>query len=648
MGERDIRVLIVEDDPADAELIRRELERAGLAVSCRVVGEERAFVRALDEDAPHLILSDHRLPAFDGPAALEIARTRSPEVPFLFVSGAIGEEVAIEMLRRGATDYVLKDSLSRLGPAVRRALAEAEARAKSKQAEEALRVSEQKYRDVVENASDAVFVIQDGRIAFFNRRTEEQTGYGREELARLPFARVIHPEDRDVILDRLRRRLEGEDLPAVNSFRIVNAAGQERWVELNGLRILWEGRPAVLCFGRDVTEQRSLKDQYLQSQRLEAVGRLAGGVAHDFNNMLSVILGYADLLLLDTREQDPIYKPLKGIQNAAEHAGRLTRQLLAFSRKQVLRLAVLDLNRVVESTVRMLGRVIGEDVELVTLLAPGLWPVKADPGQMEQVLMNLAVNARDAMPGGGRLTLQTSNATVEAGHAAMHAGISPGAYVVLSVSDTGVGMDEKTRAQIFEPFFTTKEKDKGTGLGLSMVYGSVRQTGGHVWVVSEPGLGSTFKIYLPAAAGRAGAPPEPAAPAAVPGGKETVLLVEDEGGVREMARAILEKGGYRVLDAANAGEALLLAEAHPGRIDLVLTDVVMPRVSGRELAERLLKAHPDLRVLYMSGYTPETVSQPGGLEEDYPFIEKPFSPRALLARVREVLDRRRGGGGPAA
>jgi CheY-like chemotaxis protein len=369
---------------------------------------------------------------------------------------------------------------------------------------------------------------------------------------------------------------------------------------------------------------------------MEAVGRLAGGIAHDFNNLLTVISGRAQLVLGRMSHDSRDRRPLELIHKTSQRAAALTRQLLAFSRKQILQPKILDLNAVVSAVVPMLGRLIGEDVALVFEPKPHLAKIKADPGQLEQVILNLVVNARDAMPEGGKLTLETANVTLDAQYARQHAGVEPGAYVMLAVSDTGIGMDADTQVRIFEPFFTTKEPGKGTGLGLSTVYGIVKQSGGNIGVYSEPGKGTTFKVYLPRTEDLEEAPEQLLSPPQ--GGVETLLLVEDEDDLRELASEILQTYGYTVLVANRAREAAVLAERYAGPIQLLLTDVVMPEMSGRALAEQLAPLRPEMRVLYMSGYTDHAIVHHGSLDPDTHFIQKPFMPDGLARKVREVLD----------
>src|SRR5256886_1556195 len=409
-------------------------------------------------------------------------------------------------------------------------------------------------------------------------------------------------------------------------------------VDIESQPITFAGRPARLVLARDVTARRQLEDQLRQAQKMEAVGQLAGGIAHDFNNLLTAILGCTQLLLHATPPEDARREDVEEIKNAGLRAAELTRQLLAFSRRQVLAPKLLDMNSVVANMDKMLRRLIGEDVALVTELAADLGPVNADPGQLEQVLLNLAVNARDAMPQGGRLTIATANVVLTEEYAERHHRLPPGQYVLLAVSDTGVGMDEATQKHLFEPFFTTKEVGKGTGLGLATVYGIVKQSGGYIWVYSEPGHGTTVKVYLPRVPGAAEPLPVAAATPELRRGSEIVLLVEDAAPVRSLARKSLESYGYTVLEAADGPAALDLAARHPRGIDILVTDVVMPGMSRPELARRLAPLRHGMRVLYTSGYTDDAMVRQGVLRAGVAFLQKPFVPETLARKVREVLD----------
>jgi PAS domain S-box-containing protein len=401
-----------------------------------------------------------------------------------------------------------------------------------------------------------------------------------------------------------------------------------------------DGGVVFELFAEDVTERRALEHQLRQSQKMEAVGRLAGGIAHDFNNLLMVISGYSEFLLERLGAEPQLRGPAQEIASAAERASSLTRQLLAFSRKQMLAPRIVNLNDVATENIKMLTRMIGEDIDLVMVPSPNLWPVRADAGQIEQVIMNLAVNARDAMPSGGKLTIETSNVTLDEDYARVHAPLPPGDYVMVAISDTGNGMDNETQSHIFEPFFTTKGT-KGTGLGLSTVYGIVKQSGGYIWVRSELGRGTTFKIYLPRVAATGETATHAAAPIEyrkVEPGTETILLVEDEANLRYLARQYLEKQGYKVIEAADGAVAMQIAVAHEKVIHLLLTDVIMPGMNGRELAQRICEIRPNVKVLYMSGYTENVIGHNGMLDAGVRLLQKPFNLRDLKSKVREVLD----------
>ncbi len=527
----------------------------------------------------------------------------------------------------------------RVGDQIAGAIANALLFAQRQDAESALRESEEKYRLVVQNANDAIMVAQDGAIKFSNAKTEELTGYSAAELAEIPFVQHIHPEDRESFLQRNRDRRTGKTGPG-SSFRIRNKSGGEIWVELNSVAILWDGKPATLNFLRNITDQKTLESQFLQSQKMEAIGRLAGGIAHDFNNLLTIVNTHAQLGLSEAQEGDPLRDKFDAIQKAGERAANLTRQLLAFSRRQQTEMKVIDLNEVLIDLEKMLGRILGEDIELLCVLdrAPGM--VKADPTQIEQVILNLVVNARDAMPTGGKLTIETKVIDLTEEYAYTHLGMEPGRYVMLSVSDTGIGMAPETRERIFEPFFTTKEMGKGTGLGLSTVYGIIRQSRGHIWVYSEPGGGTTLKIYLPRADENASRSGAKLAGQTASGGNETILVVEDEEEVRLLAVQILRQHGYHVLEAANGGDALLLCEQWKEPIDLLLADVVMPEINGPDLARRLKFIRPEVQIVFMSGYTDNAILQNGVMESRMLFLQKPFTIQTLARIVREALDKR--------
>jgi PAS domain S-box-containing protein len=495
-------------------------------------------------------------------------------------------------------------------------------------------------QSIADHSPDAIVTAdQHGKITYFSRGAEAMFGCRAEEMIGESVAN-IYPGGLEEARE-IRRRLAAEG--PLRSYETGFLAKDGRRVEVSAsiamLRDAAGAEVGTLGVLKDIEERRRLEEQLRQSQKMDAIGRLAGGIAHDFNNLLTVIAGRAQMILSRIRPEEPIHRDATLVRTTADRAAALTQQLLAFSRKQVLQPQVLNLNRVVTGMQPMLARLIGEDIELSVVPAEGLGRTKADPGQLEQVIVNLVVNARDAMPEGGRLTIETADVEIDAAYASRHFSVAAGAYVMLAVTDTGSGMDEPTRSRVFEPFFTTKGPGKGTGLGLATVYGIVKQSGGDIQLYSEVGHGTSFKIYLPRVAEQViDALDARPAITAMPRGEETVLLVEDEPEVRDLAREILEGSGYTVLQACDPQEAVLMAERHAGPIRLLLTDVIMPRQSGRALAERLRPLRPEMHVLYMSGYTNEAIVRHGVLEPDTMFIQKPFTPAALGQKVREALD----------
>lgn len=513
---------------------------------------------------------------------------------------------------------------------------------------EALRASREQYRDLVELAPEGIFIQAEGRFAYANEAMARILGAARpEDLLGREVVDFVREDYRDLVRERTRQlREERHAVPLVAQVWL-RTDGTPVDVEVVAAPVDWEGKPGAQVFVRDVSARlaaerarRNLEEQLRHAQKMEAVGRLASGVAHDFNNVLTVINGYAQAALERLPPADPLRRDLEEVLRAGERAAALTRQLLTFSRKAPASPVPLDLNAVLAGMEKFLRRLIGSDVEIVSRPAPNLGRVMADPGQIEQVIMNLALNARDAMPKGGTLMLETARVELGAEAAERHLDLSPGPHAVLSVSDTGVGMDRETLARIFEPFFTTKGPGEGTGLGLSIVWAIVREAGGGIWVYSEPGKGTTFKIYFPEAkeaAGAAGTSVE-AAPA-LPRGTETVLVAEDERSIRRLIRELLTTLGYRVLEAADGDEALRVAKEYGQTIHLLLTDSVMPLMSGRDLACRVAAERPGIRILYMSGYTGPALAANGHGVAPANFLEKPFTPSALARKVREVLDR---------
>ena len=516
-----LRLLLVEDDPIDADLVVATLSEAGLTCITRRVDTRSDFLTALSEGAFDLILADYSIPGFDGMTALSLARQQASDVPFLFVSATIGEELAIDAMHQGATDYVLKQRLGRLVPSVQRALRERDERRERKKAEEALIQSEKQFR---------------------------------------------------------------------------------------------------------------------QAQKMEAVGRLAGGIAHDFNNLLTVIMGYSHVIAAELGREHPLHSKIEETQKAGERAAILVRQLLAFSRKQPLEPKNLNLNNVVANLESMLQRLIGADIRLAITLDPSNALVRADQAQLEQVIMNLVVNARDAMTQGGTLTIDTAQVELAKSPLYHVDPLPPGPYVKLSVRDTGSGMDRATQTHIFEPFFTTKEEGKGSGLGLSTVFGIVTQSGGGIDVTSRVGHGTRFDIFFPRVAADRQEALTLQGSVQPSGGTETILLVEDDSSVRTLLRDALQKLGYRVIEAKHGLEACLLASQEIDRLDLLLTDMVMPGMGGRELAQHLLTIKPDLRILFMSGFTDDIGILAGHEQGTSGFLQKPFTPELLARTVRKILD----------
>jgi two-component system cell cycle sensor histidine kinase/response regulator CckA len=624
-----IRVLLVEDNPGDARLIIEML---------RDVSESEFALERVDRLLPALerlsgagadvILLDLGLPDSSGLDTFERIRHGTTNEPIVVISGLNDERVALEAVRAGAQDYLVKGRIE--GQLLARVIRYAIER---KHAIEALREREERSRLLTEAAFDGIVVTVDGVIREANPGMRDILGYPLDEMLGRPVTDFIPTELHAEVGRRVREGVEGR-----YEFEVRRKDGRTILLEATTKNLPVGGRPGRISAVRDITSLRSLEQQLRQAQKMEAVGRLAGGVAHDFNNLLTAIFGYAELLAEDLPADHPGREDLKEIRTAATRASALTRQLLAFSRQQVLQPVVLNLNDVVENVDKMLHRLLGEDVDLEAHLARDLGNVRADAGQIEQVIMNLAVNARDAMPTGGKITIETANVDLDSGYADQHQPVVPGRFVMLAVSDTGTGMDQTTKAKVFEPFFTTKEAGKGTGLGLATVYGIVKQSGGYIWLYSEPSQGATFKIYLP----RVNAPVD--APVGVPesggtvAGTETVLVAEDDPLLLPLARELLTKLGYRVLGARNPAEALAAARGHEGEIDLLVTDVVMPGGGGFQLAQQLLAQRPTMRVLYMSGYTDEAVVRHGLLERGTNYLQKPFTPAVLARRVRDALD----------
>jgi two-component system, cell cycle sensor histidine kinase and response regulator CckA len=763
---KSLRVLNVEDSEADSELIHHHLMVAGYEeLILERVDTAKAMKAALDRQTWDVILSDYSMPEFSALHALNVLEKSGLDVPFIIISGTIGEKIAVDAMRAGANDYLMKDNLARLAPAIEREMEDAANRRMRRQAEMEIERQRDRLNTIIASVPGVVWEAwgqpdaATQQMNFVSDYVETMLGYSVHEWLSTPnfWLSIVHPEDRagaawrsaeafaggkkatnefrwiakdgstvwvestsvtvvdtngkpvgtrGVTIDISdRRRAEDASRDSEERYRLlfesnpdpifvmdrdsfkflaVNQAAVQTYgyahdelltmvladiwlppftaleddsrrrtlckhrrkdgtpldVELTGHALVLDGKGAYVILAHDITERRALEERFRQSQKMEAIGQLAGGIAHDFNNLLTAIGGFSDLGLSRLADGDPLRHDLEQIQRATQRAAALTRQLLAFSRKQVLLPTVVDLNVIVTEMEKMFRRLIGEDIALHTSLERGLGSIKADRGQIEQVIMNLVVNARDAMPYGGNISITTEAIQLRGDHGPQKLMLPGGPYVLLTISDTGIGMDEQTMTRIFEPFFTTKETGKGTGLGLSTVYGIIEQSGGSILVVSEVGRGTTFKVYLPKVSG---APQQerPGISRETLAGTETILLVEDDDMVRNLAVRVLTANSYRVLEASSAREALLLSERLGETIHIVIADMVMPEMNGRELAGRLLEIRPTVDVLFMSGYSDKAIVKQQVVDEKTPFLQKPFTPSALLNTVREILDRKR-------
>jgi two-component system cell cycle sensor histidine kinase/response regulator CckA len=632
-----LRVLLIENSQHDVDLILFELRDSGYRVEPTLVQTRDEFHCALKNGAFDVVLADYRLPGWCGLDAFADLRTAGRDTPFFLVTGTLGEEAAVDCIKQGISDYILKDRLKRLPVALNRALREKSLRDENQRAHEALRVSETRNRSLVEHAVYGIArVSSDGAFLDANPALCRMLGCGsHENVANLNLARDLFrfPEQYTRLMASCREfgQIHGTEA------EWKRADGGILAVRLHLRRLSSDGDPETFeMIAEDVTELRALERQLRQSQKFEAIGQLAGGVAHDFTNVVGAILGWAEMGLEHSRDNPAMTERFERIREQADRAAALTRELLAFARRQVLQPRPVDLNSVATSLQSLLDKVIDKSIEVKFRTAP-LDPVKADPTQLEQVLMNLCINARDAMPQGGRLVIETEMVELDEPYCRFYPYVTPGRYAVLSVSDTGSGMDPETRDRIFEPFFTTKERGKGTGMGLATVYGIVKQHGGFVHVYTEPSHGSLFRVYLPAIDGGVSQDMKTkstVASRAEMRGAETILLAEDHESIREMARQTLVSLGYRVLSAADGAEALRLAEhAQPA---LAILDVIMPKMGGSAAAGKLSQLYPGVRVVFTSGYSSESEMVPEGTAGRY--LQKPYSPTTLARLVREILD----------
>jgi two-component system, cell cycle sensor histidine kinase and response regulator CckA len=660
------RILYVEHHAADIDLTVRHFAETAPYFTLEVVHSATAALDHLQKSSIDLVLTDLRMPAMHALDLLKETKRRGFKIPFIIITGQGEEEEAVAALKLGAYDYIVKREgyRTQLPHAIENAIARAQLltinrqlqgellerqRAEAENARLLAETSahEQFVHSIVANVPGVVWETTGGRddpydqSNFVSEYVESMLGYSVQHCLSTKnfWLSIVHPEDKSRMANEAAEWFSSR-CGGRSQFRCIARDGHVAAVEVTStVKFDDNGNPVGLRgVTMDVTAKAKLEERLQEAQRMESIGRLAGGVAHDFNNLLTVINGYADMSLLDADPQDPVYVTLTEIRRAGQRAAELTNQLLALSRRQLLQPRSFSLNTLIEDGAKTLQRLLGEDIEVVWIGDPELGQVKADPGQMNQVILNLAINARDAMPRGGTLTLETRNTSLDESYANMHLSLEPGAYVMLGISDTGHGMDAETLSRVFEPFFTTKEVGRGTGLGLATVYGIIKQSGGSIWVYSEPGHGTTFKIYLP----RVDEPVSQSEDKPVEHGglrgSEAVLVVEDDESVRKLTCTALRKYGYEIIEAANAGEALLACEKRDRTLRLMITDVVMPQMSGRELADRLRQLRPEMKVLYMSGYTDDAIVRHGLLDPAVFFLQKPFTPSALAQKVRQVLD----------
>ena len=642
--DESLSILVVEDDDGLRRLIQKRLERKKFKVEALETGED-ALARLMS-NPDVLLLLDYKLPDMTGRELIENLVGNGYSVPFVIITGHGDERIAVEMMKLGARDYLVKDQalLEVLPQVMEQIHTQIITQKKLSQVKKALHESEERFRMLFNRGTDAIFVqeIKNGRYGNFIEVNEiacQRLGYTREELLQMSMKNVEIPVNTNTSKEAAGLRTNGTTGKQHHLYEAIQVTkhGKQICVENNAHFIDLEGKPAILCISRDITQRKQLEEQLRQAQKMEAIGKLAGGVAHDFNNLLTAIMGYSELVLVKMEPDNPHRENLEEIRHAGKRASSLTQQLLAFSRKQVLKPKILNLNQVVKGMERMLERIIGEDIHLNSQLESHLDKIKADTSQLEQIILNLTVNAVDAMPNGGTLTIKTQNKKIPHNAGNLSTDSRPGNFVYLSFHDSGEGIDKKVIPQIFEPFFTTKAN--GTGLGLSVVYGIVKQHNGWINVHSEPGGGTTFSVYFPAlATGEEENLEQELSLMEFGGNGEKILFVEDETGVREISTKALRDYGYKVTEAVNAGEARKILEKQNGNFHVVVSDIVLPDKSGIELTENIHSLHPNIKILLTSGYADHRSHWTDVVKKGIPFLQKPYSMADLLKIIKEVVE----------
>lgn len=633
-----IKALFVDDSQDDVLLLARMLTKGGCDLSWERVETQAEMRAALLSADWNIVICDFKMPDFDGLAAIALLKELSPSTPIILVSGTIGEETAVECMKAGACDYLMKNNLIRLVPAVERELREAQIRKERTIMERELRESERQYRQLVDQSNDAILLTKpDGAILdanpaacrIFGRSVDDIRSIGRNALVDLTDPRLHEA------LEKRSRAGSG-----VAEFTMVRATGEKFPAEVSSSVFTdGDGETKTSMIIRDITQRRLMEERLLQSQKMEAIGQLASGVAHDFNNMLGVILGYVEMAIDMVEPSGELHASLLEIRKAAERSSTLTKQLLSFARTQSASPETIDPNDAINGSLAMLRRLIGEDISLDFRPGATIWPVRIDQSQIDQILVNLCVNSRDAIAKDGIIAIETQNIALSESPHSDHVGVPPGEYVMVAFSDNGCGIAQEIIDKVFDPFFTTKPKGKGTGLGLSTVYEIVRQIGGFIKASSEANQGTVFRAYLPRSADRSEEAPEKAPDGNPVCCQETLLVVEDEQALLFLSKAILEAKGYKVLTAGLPSEAIRLAGEYTGDVDLLMTDVVLPEMNGKELAEKICALRGNIKRLFVSGYSAETMVREGVLDPGSNFLSKPYSVNDLLSKVREILDR---------